>query len=136
VGRCEQAPVAIVGRKPIANATAEAVTAAAAAKDVECPVEKYIGYSEYRSGGGYRLAAGFAAGTRADPAAVPGIEWAISTLESSGLRGLGGAGFPAGRKLRIVRSEPAPRFLAVNIDEGEPGTFKCCRGGSRLHLPA
>jgi formate dehydrogenase beta subunit len=124
VGRCEQAPVAIVGRKPIAKATPDAVTAAAKGKDVECPVDKYVAYEEYRAGGGYKLAAGFAAGSRADPAEVPGIEWAISMLESSGLRGLGGAGFSAGRKLRIVRSEPAPRLLAVNIDEGEPGTFK------------
>ena len=48
----------------------------------------------------------------------------IKALEDSGLRGLGGAGFPAGRKWRIVRNEPAPRLMAVNIDEGEPGTFK------------
>ena len=45
-------------------------------------------------------------------------------MEDSGLRGLGGAGFPAGRKWRIVRGEAAPRLMAVNIDEGEPGTFK------------
>ena len=52
------------------------------------------------------------------------VEAVIKTLEDSGLRGLGGAGFPAGRKWRIVRAEPAPRLMAVNIDEGEPGTFK------------
>ena len=45
-------------------------------------------------------------------------------MEDAGLRGLGGAGFPAGRKWRIVAAEPAPRLMAVNIDEGEPGTFK------------
>src|SRR5205814_5383178 len=52
------------------------------------------------------------------------VESVIATLEDSALRGLGGAGFPAGRKWKIVRSEPAPRLMAVNIDEGEPGTFK------------
>jgi len=52
------------------------------------------------------------------------VESVIKSLEDSGLRGLGGAGFPAGRKWRIVRAEPAPRLMAVNIDEGEPGTFK------------
>jgi formate dehydrogenase len=125
VGRCEQAPVAIVGRKPIANATAEAVTAATAANDLECPVEKYIGYAEYRSGGGYKLATGLVTGTsHLDSSTTTHLEAAITTMESSGLRGLGGAGFPAGRKWRIVRAEPHPRLLAINIDEGEPGTFK------------
>jgi formate dehydrogenase len=59
-----------------------------------------------------------------EPDAAPKIESIITMMEGSGLRGLGGAGFPAGRKWRIVRAEPAPRLLAVNIDEGEPGTFK------------
>ena len=52
------------------------------------------------------------------------VDAVIAALEESGLRGLGGAGFPAGRKWRIVRAEPGPRLMAVNIDEGEPGTFK------------
>jgi formate dehydrogenase len=117
VGRCEQAPVAVVGRKPIPNATPAAVTAAATARDVECPVADYIDYAKYRAAGGYQLAAECLGGKR-------DVEAIISTMESSGLRGLGGAGFPAGRKWRIVRGEPAPRLMAVNIDEGEPGTFK------------
>jgi formate dehydrogenase len=117
VGRCEQAPVAIVGRKPIPNATPAAVIAAAKAKDVECPVGDYVDYAKYRAEGGYKLAADCLAG-KVD------IESVLKTMESSGLRGLGGAGFPAGRKWRIVRAEPAPRLMAINIDEGEPGTFK------------
>ena len=125
VGRCEQAPVAIVGRRPVANATPEAVTAAAGANDIECPVGEYIDYAKYRAEGGYKLAADLVSGARpADGSASPAIEAAISAMESSGLRGLGGAGFPAGRKWRIVRAEPAPRLIAINIDEGEPGTFK------------
>ncbi len=117
VGRCEQAPVAVVGQNPVANATAARVKRLAAAKKTKCPVSRYIGYSEYRRKGGYKLLAQCLAGRR-------DAEGIIKTMEDSGLRGLGGAGFPAGRKWRIVRNEPAPRLLAINIDEGEPGTFK------------
>ncbi len=117
VGRCEQAPVAVVGQNPVANATAASVKRLAAAKKTKCPVSKYIGYAEYRRKGGYKLLAQCLAGRR-------DAEGIIKTMEDSGLRGLGGAGFPAGRKWRIVRNEPAPRLLAINIDEGEPGTFK------------
>jgi NADH:ubiquinone oxidoreductase subunit F (NADH-binding)/NADH:ubiquinone oxidoreductase subunit E len=117
VGRCEQAPVAIVGKKPVTNATADAVQRAAAAQDVECPVTDYIDYAKYRGAGGYELAAACVGGSRE-------LETVLATMESSSLRGLGGAGFPTGRKWRIVRSEPAPRIMAINIDEGEPGTFK------------
>jgi formate dehydrogenase len=125
VGRCEQAPVAVVGRNPIARATADSVKAAVASGETECIVADYITYEQYRAGGGYNLAAEFIEGARRlDPAVAEKIEAAITKMESSGLRGLGGAGFPAGRKWRIVRAEPAPRLLAINIDEGEPGTFK------------
>jgi formate dehydrogenase len=77
----------------------------------------YTGYQTYRAQGGYALAAALAAGTQ--PA-----EAVLQAMEDSGLRGLGGAGFPAGRKWRIVRDQPSPKLMAVNIDEGEPGTFK------------
>jgi NADH:ubiquinone oxidoreductase subunit F (NADH-binding) len=117
VGRCEQAPVAVVGRNPLARATPAAVSSAVAAKITECPVEPYVGYEQYGAEGGYKLAADCVSGQRS-------AEEIIKAMESSGLRGLGGAGFPAGRKWRIVRAEPAPRLMAVNIDEGEPGTFK------------
>jgi formate dehydrogenase beta subunit len=117
VGRCEQAPVAVVGQNPVARATVDQVKPVAAGGRTKCPVDKYIRYADYRKAGGYRVAAECLAGKR-DAEAI------FKTMEKSGLRGLGGAGFPAGRKWRIVREEKAPRLMAVNIDEGEPGTFK------------
>ncbi len=122
VGRCETAPVAVVGQHPIPHATAASVSAAVVAADVKHPgsglvTPRHIDYAAYRASGGYALAAACAAGqkTAGD---------VITVMEHSGLRGLGGAGFPAGRKWRLVSAEPAPRLLAINIDEGEPGTFK------------
>jgi formate dehydrogenase beta subunit len=117
VGRCEQAPVAVVGQNPVASATVDGVRTLAAARHTTCAVAAYTGYAAYRKEGGYQLLADCASGKREREAI-------IKTLEDSALRGLGGAGFPAGRKWRIVAAEPAPRLLAVNIDEGEPGTFK------------
>ena len=117
VGRCEQAPVAVVGQNPVAQATVEKVKPLAAAGKSRCEVSKYIDYAEYRKQGGYRIAAECLSGKR-------DVETIMKTMEDSGLRGLGGAGFPTGRKWRLVRNEKAPRLLAINIDEGEPGTFK------------
>ncbi|HUF79535.1 MAG TPA: NAD(P)H-dependent oxidoreductase subunit E [Burkholderiales bacterium] len=117
VGRCEQAPVAVVGQNPVAQATVDKVVPLAAAETTRCPVPRYINYSQYRKQGGYAIAAECLAGRR-------DAESILKTMEDSGLRGLGGAGFPAGRKWRLVRNETAPRLLAINIDEGEPGTFK------------
>ncbi len=117
VGRCEQAPVVIVGQNPVANATVASVKALAVANKSRCALGKYIGYAAYRKKGGYALAAECLAGKR-------DADDLIKVMEHSGLRGLGGAGFPAGRKWRIVRGEKGPRVMAVNIDEGEPGTFK------------
>jgi formate dehydrogenase len=122
VGRCETAPVAIVGQHPIPHATPAQVSAAVHAGDVTHPATGsvtpgHVDYAAYRAGGGYDLATACVAGRRG-PADV------IAVMENSGLRGLGGAGFPAGRKWRLVSAEPAPRLLAINIDEGEPGTFK------------
>jgi formate dehydrogenase len=84
---------------------------------LEAPVAPYVDYAAYRTAGGYATWRACVDGTRS-------VDEVIATLESSALRGLGGAGFPAGRKWKIVRAEPAPRLMAVNIDEGEPGTFK------------
>jgi formate dehydrogenase beta subunit len=117
VGRCEQAPVAVVGQNPVAQATVGKVQPLAVAKKTQCPVAKYVTYADYRKQGGYKIAAECLAGVR-DAEAI------MKTMEDSALRGLGGAGFPTGRKWRIVRAEKAPRLLAINIDEGEPGTFK------------
>ena len=145
IGRCEQAPAAVVHQRPVPFATPERVVAvisehyqpvvqafaADAAPNFIASefAEKSIpptadlispavtDYDTYRAHGGYALAAEVASGTRT-------AEQLIKAMEDSGLRGLGGAGFPAGRKWRIVRDYRAPRLMAVNIDEGEPGTFK------------
>jgi formate dehydrogenase beta subunit len=117
VGRCEVAPCVVVGQNPIGNATAASVKAAVDKKQLKCPEPQYVGYAQYRKDGGYKLIAACLAGKRTR-------EEITKIMEDSGLRGLGGAGFPAGRKWRIVAAEPEPRLMAVNIDEGEPGTFK------------
>jgi NADH:ubiquinone oxidoreductase subunit F (NADH-binding)/NADH:ubiquinone oxidoreductase subunit E len=117
VGRCEVAPCVVVGQNPIGNATVEAVSNAIFSRDVSCGKTKYIDLAAYKKDGGYRLIADCLAGkhTREDMTKI---------MEDSGLRGLGGAGFPVGRKWKSVAAEPEPRLMAVNIDEGEPGTFK------------
>jgi formate dehydrogenase len=123
VGRCETAPVAVVGQNPVPHATLEKVLSRVNAKAVTHSTPDtsitpgHIDYAAYRAAGGYVLAAACVNGQRtaAD---------LIAIMEHSGLRGLGGAGFPAGRKWKIVAAEPAPRLMAINIDEGEPGTFK------------
>ncbi len=117
VGRCEQAPVVVVGQNPVANASVASVQAVVAGNKTRCATGAYTGYAAYRNKGGYKIAAECLAGKR-------DAETLIKTMEHSGLRGLGGAGFPAGRKWRIVRGEKGPRLMAINIDEGEPGTFK------------
>ncbi len=117
IGRCEQAPAAVVGQNPVPNATCESVASAVAAKAVQHIPSGFIDLAEYTASGGYQLLAQCISGER-------DVESVIKTMEDSGLRGLGGAGFPAGRKWRIVRAEKGPRLMAVNIDEGEPGTFK------------
>ncbi len=117
VGRCEQAPVVVVHQNPIESATEEMVSTAVQSGQTECKVSGYIGYEQYREHGGYGLLTRCLAG-QIDRETV------FATMDNAGLRGLGGAGFPAGKKWRIVWDEPAPRLLAVNIDEGEPGTFK------------
>ena len=148
IGRCEQAPAAVVHQRAVPFASVESVQAAvseqkmlaaqqiraepaisfvasdfaeraipgqSAGPDSAPPV--HTGYQTYRKNGGYCLAAAVVNGE-------DDVERIIKTMEDSGLRGLGGAGFSTGRKWRIVRGQPAPRLMAVNIDEGEPGTFK------------
>jgi formate dehydrogenase beta subunit len=142
VGRCEQAPAVVVHQFPVLRADAEAVVAAVKRNERQHPAPMltvpfepalfaeqsidelgmqvapaFTDYPTYRANGGYALAAQVINGQVS-------AEEMIKALEDSGLRGLGGAGFPAGRKWRIVREQAAPRLMAVNIDEGEPGTFK------------
>jgi formate dehydrogenase len=117
VGRCEAAPCVVVHQNPIGNATLDSVKRAVERKELSCPEGVYLDYAQYRKAGGYRLIADCLAGKRTR-------EEITKIMEDSGLRGLGGAGFPAGRKWRLVAAEPEPRVMALNIDEGEPGTFK------------
>jgi NADH:ubiquinone oxidoreductase subunit F (NADH-binding)/NADH:ubiquinone oxidoreductase subunit E len=131
VGRCETAPVAVIGQNPVPYATPENVTRLVEAGAVVHPrrteptthphldvvTPGHIDYAAYRAAGGYALAADCVTGKRT-------AAEVIAAMEHSGLRGLGGAGFPAGRKWKIVAAEPAPRLMAINLDEGEPGTFK------------
>jgi NADH:ubiquinone oxidoreductase subunit F (NADH-binding)/NADH:ubiquinone oxidoreductase subunit E len=117
VGRCEVAPVVVVHQNPVGNATVEKVKAAVSAGKVTCEETKYIDYAAYKKAGGYKLIADCLAGKHTR-------EGMTKIMEDSGLRGLGGAGFPVGRKWKSVAAEPEPRLMAVNIDEGEPGTFK------------
>ena len=117
VGRCEQAPVAVVHQHEIGHATVEKVLAAVQAEATYPEVPDYIDLNAYRADGGYALLQSLSSG-------MQNTEAVMKAMEDSGLRGLGGAGFPAGRKWRIVSEQAAPRLMAVNIDEGEPGTFK------------
>ncbi len=117
IGRCEHAPAAVVGRNPVDRATTEAIARAIAERRTEPDIPAYVDYASYRADGGYRALLACVNGERP-------LDSVLASMEDSGLRGLGGAGFPVGRKWRIVRAEPAPRLMAVNIDEGEPGTFK------------
>lgn len=117
IGRCQHAPVAVVGQNPINDATPESVLAAVKNKAVTASVTDYISFDDYKTSGGYQTAQKVIEGKMS-------AESVMKIMENSGLRGLGGAGFPAGRKWRIVNGFAAPRLMAVNIDEGEPGTFK------------
>ncbi|MDC9728118.1 MAG: NAD(P)H-dependent oxidoreductase subunit E [Methyloprofundus sp.] len=117
VGRCQHAPVAVVGQNPIDEATTESVTQAVDKNEITAAVTDYISHEAYLADAGYQTLKGVLDGSIE-------TESIIKKMEDSGLRGLGGAGFPAGRKWRIVSSFDGPRLMAVNIDEGEPGTFK------------
>jgi formate dehydrogenase beta subunit len=117
VGRCDTAPTAVVGRNPMAHATASGVEEAVRARAMEPDIAEYTTYPEYRAGGGYQILAACVSGRRE-------VEDVLAAIDASGLRGLGGAGFPAAQKWRFVRAEPGPRVLVNNADEGEPGTFK------------
>jgi NADH:ubiquinone oxidoreductase subunit F (NADH-binding)/NADH:ubiquinone oxidoreductase subunit E len=117
IGRCAGAPAVHVGQKPIERAQAAAVLAAVQTGDAQAPIPEHADLEAYRAAGGYRLLGDCLAGRRSP-------EEIIALLSDSGLKGLGGAGFPAGRKWAIVRGYPGPRLMTVNADEGEPGTFK------------
>jgi len=117
MGRCDTAPAVAVGHWQLDRASRTSVEAALAAGKLDPVVPSYLDLEAYRSQGGYRLLAACRSGER-------NVEEIVKLIDAAGLRGLGGAGFPAGRKWGFVRANPGPRLLAVNADEGEPGTFK------------
>jgi formate dehydrogenase beta subunit len=117
VGRCDAAPVAVVGRRPVDRATMQRVEEAALNNQTEPDIPSYAMFADYVAAGGYAVLRSCISGERT-------VEDVLNTVEAAALRGLGGAGFPTAQKWRFVRQEPAPRVVAINADEGEPGTFK------------
>ena len=117
IGRCNSAPVAVVGMNPIEGATADRVIKAVTQQEIGPETINPIEFDAYRSSEGYNTYVACMEGNHP-------IEDVLEMMDDSGLRGLGGAGFPTGRKWRIVRGQKSPKVMAVNIDEGEPGTFK------------
>jgi NADH:ubiquinone oxidoreductase subunit F (NADH-binding)/NADH:ubiquinone oxidoreductase subunit E len=117
IGRCQSAPAAVVKFNPIDNATFKEIKKNVDAKAFHPEIPDYINLDKYISDGGYEIYESIINKKISH-------ESAVEVLEASELKGLGGAGFPAGRKWRILREQEAPRLLAINIDEGEPGTFK------------
>jgi formate dehydrogenase len=117
IGQCDGAPAAAVGQRVHRRASAATLAAGASAGETATVVPDYVDYARYRQGGGYATWAACVGG------ALP-VADVIGRVEKSGLRGLGGAGFPTHRKWQFVRNEPGPRLAVLNADEGEPGTFK------------
>jgi formate dehydrogenase beta subunit len=117
VGRCDTAPAAEVGHHFVDHASPASVLAAAKGGDTHAHLPKYVDYDAYVKGGGYALLKRLRSGELKK-------EDLLKSLDDASLRGLGGAGFPTGRKWRAVLGEPGPRLMAINGDEGEPGTFK------------
>jgi len=117
IGRCDKAPVAVVGMQPVEFADTEKVAAEVKANNITPEDIEPIRFDTYVDQNGYQTYQQCMNGL------IP-VEDVLTKMEDSGLRGLGGAGFPVGRKWRIVRDQPAPKLMAINIDEGEPGTFK------------
>jgi formate dehydrogenase len=117
IGSCHTAPAAEVGHRHVDHATPAKIKDLALRGDVHPEMPTYQAFEAYVKAGGYAVLHACLSGARK-------VEDVIATLSDGGLRGLGGAGFPTGRKWGLVRAEKAPRLMAVNGDEGEPGTFK------------
>jgi len=117
MGACDRAPVVAVGHVQTFKANADNVAAAVKAKPHAHAWKPATDFTAYQKAGGYSLLKDVLAGKRT-------VDELIKIVSDAGLRGLGGAGFPTGRKWTLVRAEPGPRMFAVNADEGEPGTFK------------
>ncbi len=117
MGLCDQAPAAAVGRNYLGNISVPKLLRAAKARDVKPAKPRYQTYKAYVKAGGYQVLKGLRAGKQTP-------DEVIETLLESGLKGLGGAGFPSGQKWKFVRAGNGPHYMCINGDEGEPGTFK------------
>lgn len=117
MGRCDTAPVCEVGHNHLDHATVKSALTVLKNKDLHPHVPDYRSFEAYRGEGGYQVLESCLKGERS-------VDDVIAVLSDGGLRGLGGAGFPTGRKWSLVRATDKPRLMAVNADEGEPGTFK------------
>ncbi|MBK3406104.1 MULTISPECIES: NAD(P)H-dependent oxidoreductase subunit E [Methylobacteriaceae] len=117
VGLCDHAPAVEVGHNFLHRADVASVKAAVEAGDTHAHIPGYVDYDAYVAGGGYKTLGRLRSGDLS-------VDDVLKVLDDGALRGLGGAGFPTGRKWRSVRGEPGPRLMAINGDEGEPGTFK------------
>ncbi|MCC6468867.1 MAG: NAD(P)H-dependent oxidoreductase subunit E [Alphaproteobacteria bacterium] len=117
MGLCDKAPAVAVGHDELPRADLAKIKAAAAHKHADHAHAPQVSHDAYLAGGGFALLKACLAGKRTR-------EETIAAVDKAGLRGLGGAGFPTGRKWTLVRQEKGPRLMAVNGDEGEPGTFK------------
>ena len=117
VGACDKAPVAVVGKRQMPRAARDSVVAAVERGDTPYEVPAYKDFDAYWEDGGYGVLGQCFDATRSRAEVIDGVE-------ASGLRGLGGAGFPVARKWRFMQGAPKPRLVVINADEGEPGTFK------------
>ncbi|MEM7172628.1 MAG: NAD(P)H-dependent oxidoreductase subunit E [Pseudomonadota bacterium] len=117
MGRCDTAPVAEVGHNHVDHATTQSLTETAKAGKTHPEIPDYKSFEDYVADGGYQLLKDCYAGKHQP-------DDLVQLMQGSGLRGLGGAGFPTGLKWKFVRQEAKPRLMAINGDEGEPGTFK------------
>jgi formate dehydrogenase beta subunit len=123
MGHCDRAPAVEIGHHYVDQATSAEVKAAIEAGGTHAELSAGSDFGRYVEGGGYRLVRRYL-GLDGQADSDQAVRDLLGALNESGLRGLGGAGFPTGRKWELVRRGPKPRYLAVNADEGEPGTFK------------
>ncbi|MGB1541018.1 MAG: NAD(P)H-dependent oxidoreductase subunit E, partial [Cycloclasticus sp.] len=117
MGLCNQAPAAAVNKHYLGNVSTDSLIRATKSSQKKLVLPSYQDYEQYMKASGYQS-------LKKLDSHLLSADTILDTIEKSGLRGLGGAGFPTASKLRIVRNEPSPRYLCVNADEGEPGTFK------------
>ena len=117
LGACDNAPVIADGHQMTDASTTKDIIALINHPAPKNSLDEAIRFNAYRAEGGYQLASAL-------QHAPERTAEMLACLDKAALRGLGGAGFPTGRKWQIVASQPEPRLMAVNGDEGEPGTFK------------